>query len=49
MHEHTLREFRIGPKGIEVGQQLTDFKGVIGGVAQYRGPAPLLGDAEASR
>jgi circadian clock protein KaiC len=48
-HEHTLREFRLGPRGIEVGEQLTDFEGVISGVARYRGRAELLGATEGPR
>ena len=47
-HERTIREFRLGPRGIQVGQALTDFEGVLTGVASYRGTLPLLGDADAS-
>ena len=43
-HEQTIREFRMDPQGIEVGQELTDFEGVLTGVAAYRGDLPLLGD-----
>jgi circadian clock protein KaiC len=43
-HEQTIREFRMGAKGLEVGQELTDFEGVIAGVTAYRGELPLLGD-----
>jgi len=43
-HEQTIREFRMAPGGIEVGQELTDFEGVLTGVAVYRGEMPLLGD-----
>ncbi|HEX7891171.1 MAG TPA: ATPase domain-containing protein [Ramlibacter sp.] len=43
-HEQTIREFRMGPQGLEVGQELTDFEGVLTGVAAYRGELPLLGD-----
>jgi circadian clock protein KaiC len=43
-HELTIREFRVGGKGIEVGEALTDFEGVLGGIPTYRGRMPLLGD-----
>lgn len=43
-HEQTIREFRMGPGGLEVGQELTDFEGVLTGVTAYRGSLPLLGD-----
>jgi len=43
-HELTIREFRLGADGLEVGQELTDFEGVLTGVAAYRGAIPLLGD-----
>ncbi|MBG9390316.1 ATPase domain-containing protein [Caenimonas aquaedulcis] len=45
-HELTIREFRLGPKGIEVGEALTDFHGVMSGIATYRGSMPLLSDAD---
>ena len=47
-HERTIREFRLGPRGIQVGQALSDFEGVLTGVASYRGALPLLGDADAA-
>ena len=41
-HERTLREFRLGPKGITVGQPLREFRGVLTGTPVYddvdRGP-----------
>jgi circadian clock protein KaiC len=43
-HEQTIREFRMGARGLEVGQELTDFEGVLTGVTAYRGNLPLLGD-----
>ncbi len=45
-HEQTIREFRLGPTGIEVGAALTDFEGVMMGVPAYRGKQALLGDAQ---
>jgi circadian clock protein KaiC len=43
-HELTIREFRLGRDGVEVGVALEDFEGVLTGVASYRGSTPLLGD-----
>ena len=43
-HELSIREFRLGEQGVEVGPALTDFEGVLGGVPTYRGDIPLLGD-----
>ena len=50
--ERTIREFRLGPTGIRVGQALTDFKGVMAGVQTYGGALMMLppdGAAETSR
>jgi circadian clock protein KaiC len=44
-HELTIREFRLGASGIEVGAALTDFDGVMMGVPTYHGKQPLLGHA----
>jgi circadian clock protein KaiC len=43
-HELTIREFRLGEGGIEVGPALTDFEGVLSGVPAYRGSIAMLGD-----
>jgi circadian clock protein KaiC len=48
-HEASIREFRLGPNGLEMGEALTDFEGVLLGVTAYRGDLPLLGDAPAPR
>ena len=45
-HELTIREFRMGAHGIEIGAALTDFEGVLAGVASYKGSVPLLGDTD---
>lgn len=45
-HELTIREFRLTKEGIEVGEALTDFEGVMTGVATYRGDIPLLSDSD---
>ena len=44
-HELTIREFRLGRSGIEIGEALQDFEGVMTGVASYKGSTPLLGDS----
>jgi circadian clock protein KaiC len=31
-HERTIREFSLGPGGIQVGEPLRDFRGVLTGV-----------------
>lgn len=43
-HESTIREFRLTTGGIEVGDVLLDFQGVLGGVPHYSGSRPLLAD-----
>ncbi|HEY5758178.1 MAG TPA: ATPase domain-containing protein [Steroidobacter sp.] len=42
-HEHTIREFRLTPAGIEVGPPLVNFSGIFSGAPQYTGdPEPLM-------
>jgi circadian clock protein KaiC len=42
-HEHTIREFALGPKGITVGPPLAGFRGVLAGTPTYAGEkSPLL-------
>ncbi len=42
-HEDTIREFRIDPRGITMGEPLTEFQGVLRGVPEYLGPkTPLM-------
>jgi circadian clock protein KaiC len=43
-HELSIREFRLGPGGLQVGEALTDFEGVLLGVTAYKGGIPLLGE-----
>lgn len=45
-HERTIREFRLGTGGVQVGQALTDFEGVLSGIASYKGTLPLLSDGD---
>lgn len=44
LHEQSIREFRMSAEGLEVGEALTDFEGVLTGVTAYRGRIPLLGE-----
>jgi circadian clock protein KaiC len=41
-HERTIREFRLGSTGLQVGEALNDFEGVLGGLPSYKGAAPML-------
>jgi circadian clock protein KaiC len=36
-HEETIREYRIGKKGVEVGDPLKEFQGVLTGVPRFYG------------
>jgi circadian clock protein KaiC len=41
-HETSIREFKLGPSGVQVGEPLEDFEGVLGGLPSYRGRTPLM-------
>ena len=41
-HQASIREFRLGPEGIELGRPLEDFEGVLTGLPTYRGRTPLM-------
>jgi circadian clock protein KaiC len=44
-HERTIREFRVRPGGLQVGEPLRDFHGVLTGIPNYVGSAqPLMQD-----
>jgi circadian clock protein KaiC len=44
-HETAIRELKIGPSRVHVGESLTEFHGVLTGVPQYTGSAtPLFSD-----
>src|SRR6185436_13263228 len=46
-HERTLREMKIGSTGMQIGEVLQEFEGVLTGVPRYRGKdAQLLGEPE---
>jgi circadian clock protein KaiC len=45
IHENSIRELKLGPDSIQVGEPLKDFHGVLTGVPQYMGSSrPLLSD-----
>ncbi|PHX41604.1 circadian clock protein KaiC [Pseudomonas sp. NZIPFR-PS2] len=44
-HESTIREYRIGSRGMTVGEPLNNFQGVLRGIPTYMGAgSPLLKD-----
>ena len=47
-HERTIRELRLTSQGLQVGQALGDFEGVLTGLPAYRGRIAMLpGEASA--
>jgi circadian clock protein KaiC len=41
-HERTIREMKLSAQGIQVGEALTDFEGVLTGLPSYRGAVAML-------
>jgi len=41
-HEDTIREFRLSDRGLQVGEPLTDFQGVMSGIPTYVGSQPMI-------
>jgi circadian clock protein KaiC len=41
-HENTIREFQLGPHGIEVGPALTEFHGVLSGIPVFTGKSEKM-------
>jgi circadian clock protein KaiC len=41
-HEDTIREFRLTAQGLQVGEPLTDFQGIMSGIPTYIGSHPIL-------
>ena len=41
-HERTIRELRLTSTGIEIGEALTDFRGIMTGLPSYKGKVPML-------
>jgi circadian clock protein KaiC len=49
-HEHTIREFKLGSRGIRVGPPLKGFSGVFSGTPVYTGEsAPLLANDDSRK
>jgi circadian clock protein KaiC len=48
-HERTIRQFRLASGGIEVGEALRDFEGVLSGLPTYRGESAMLGEPDSTR
>ena len=44
--ELTVRELRLGQGGVQIGQALTDFQGVLSTIPRYTGNLPLLADSD---
>lgn len=41
-HQTSIREFRLTRGGVEIGEPLRDFEGVLTGLPNYRGGTPLM-------
>jgi circadian clock protein KaiC len=41
-HQTSIREFRLGPSGVLVGEPLVDFEGILTGAPTYRGATALM-------
>lgn len=41
-HQSSIREFRLARSGIQIGDPLKDFEGVLAGLPNYRGSTPLM-------
>jgi len=44
-HEDTIREFRLSAQGLQVGEPLTDFQGVMSGIPAYVGSQSMINPA----
>jgi circadian clock protein KaiC len=47
-HERTIRELRFSERGVQVGEALTDFEGVLTGLPAYRGEVAMLTGQQSS-
>jgi circadian clock protein KaiC len=45
-HERSIRQFRLGTTGLDVGEALRDFEGILSGLPSYRGDAAMLVSAD---
>jgi circadian clock protein KaiC len=41
-HEDTIRELRLTSQGLQVGEPLTDFQGIMSGIPNYVGSQPMI-------
>jgi circadian clock protein KaiC len=41
-HQTSIREFRLTTAGVEIGEPLENFEGVLTGLPNYRGRTPLM-------
>ena len=41
-HEDTIRELRLTGQGLQVGEPLTDFQGIMSGIPTYVGSQPMI-------
>jgi circadian clock protein KaiC len=41
-HEDTIRELRLSGQGLQVGEPLTDFQGIMSGIPTYVGSQPMI-------
>ena len=41
-HQSSIREFRLARRGIQIGEPLKDFEGVLAGLPNYRGATPMM-------
>ncbi len=41
-HEDTIRELRLTAQGLQVGEPLTDFQGIMSGIPTYVGSQPMI-------
>ena len=41
-HEDTIRELRLTAQGLQVGEPLTDFQGIMSGIPTYVGSQSIL-------
>jgi circadian clock protein KaiC len=41
-HEDTIRELRLTGQGLQVGEPLTDFQGIMSGIPTYVGSQAMI-------
>lgn len=41
-HQASIREFRLARAGVQIGEPLADFEGVLTGLPNYRGSTPMM-------